>query len=360
VNIPPSQRVSHLQPSWFQVVYRRCADVLHCGRFLIDYLCAIFNDRHTIRPRSYQLMRVFYSRTKGRSARWLARPFELLYPPKLECTSHEAPLLGGLGSNGYFHQQTVDDSVIQIATSISQYLAECPVYEVESSLRKGARYATPFLGLKSRDRHSPRLNHDRTDVVSCPAVWQLLAKLRLPQLASSYLRCDPLLTSVDSWHVLPIGVNDGRQLELYGAAAQTYHYDLDWIRFLKVFVNLSDVTSASGPFEFVAGTHRIKHDRYFRDGRFDCPQDQSDSIVYAIGDVGTYFVADTSGLHRDGRALAGQSRHVLQFEFAISAFGAKFQYLDSLRHSSAIVNANPFLLPSTPSRRLFGLFVSPV
>ena len=48
--------------------------------------------------------------------------------------------------------------------------------------------------------------------------------------------------------------------------------------------------------------------------------------AYATGEIGSMFIADTSGLHRDGRAISNY-RQVLQVEFAISTFGLNNQYL---------------------------------
>lgn len=99
---------------------------------------------------------------------------------------------------------------------------------------------------------------------------------------------------------------------------------MDWIKFIKFFVNLTDVDDSHGPFEFVAGSHRVKNNGYFRDGRFEKFLEPS-VLIKATGQQGSVFIADTSGIHRDGRAINGY-RHVLQVEFAVSSFGAKFQY----------------------------------
>jgi hypothetical protein len=167
-------------------------------------------------------------------------------------------------------------------------------------------------------------------VVSSPATWQLIAESGICRIASDYLRCNPIITSVEIWHVAAIA-QDSRAARLYSSSAQTYHYDLDWIRFIKFFVSLTNTGTSGGPFEFIPKTHRKKNKTYFNDGRFDqLPTEELDPVI-AIDEHGSIFAADTCGIHRDGRALHGFSRHVLQVEFAVSALGAKFQYNDNYR-----------------------------
>ena len=40
------------------------------------------------------------------------------------------------------------------------------------------------------------------------------------------------------------------------AAAQLYHFDMDRIRWIKFFINLTDVTAENGPHCFIAGSQQ--------------------------------------------------------------------------------------------------------
>ena len=51
-------------------------------------------------------------------------------------------------------------------------------------------------------------------------------------------------------------------------AAQLFHFDMDRIRFLKVFIYLTDVGTENGPHVYVRGSHRSKPPAFFRDRRF--------------------------------------------------------------------------------------------
>jgi hypothetical protein len=110
------------------------------------------------------------------------------------------------------------------------------------------------------------------------------------------------------------------------AAAQQFHFDLDRLRFVKLFVYLSDVDERTGPHVYVRGSHRLKPAHLRRDGR------HADEVVEQAypgraepitGDRGSMFLADTLGLHK-GLELVDGHRLVFQLEWATSLFGAPF------------------------------------
>lgn len=296
--------------------------------FLRNYLQSLRDDSVTVTPQSYHLLRELYSKTQGRSSGLLAFPFQVIHPSLKQDYDIDSYLIRQLCQKGYF-LLTPAEPTNQLANELHNYLKLDPVYEVSHSCSEPSKWQSPKEAISSSDRLSPRLNHYRKDVVKYEATWRLIQVLRLEDIANRYLGCSALLTSVDSWHVAPIQPNKHSD-ELYSSAAQTYHYDMDWIRFIKFFINLTDVDERSGPFEFIPTSHRSKHHSYFRDGRFETLRAEDRTAVKATGEAGTLFAADTSGLHRDGRATSA-SRHVLQVEFAVAAFGAKFQYDDIFR-----------------------------
>jgi hypothetical protein len=300
--------------------------------FFGDYIRSLQDDRITVSAQSYHLLRKLYSKTKGRSSSLLAFPFQVIHPAPNQGRYIDLHLLKELHSNGYFVLSPTE-SVKCLANELHNCLEGDPVIEVYSRSGELSKWRTPKEGISSPDRVAPRLNHDRKDVVKYETTWHLIQLLRLDEIANRYLGCSALLTSVDSWHVAPILANEHSN-QLYSSAAQTYHYDMDWIHFLKFFINLTDVDERSGPFEFIPTSHRSKHHSYFRDGRFETLRAEDSTAVKATGEAGTFFAADTSGLHRDGRATSA-SRHVLQVEFAVAAFGAKFQYDDIFRESGS-------------------------
>src|SRR5205085_1235372 len=113
------------------------------------------------------------------------------------------------------------------------------------------------------------------------------------------------------------------------AAAQLFHFDLDRLRFLKVFVYVTGVDDETGPHAFVRGSHRDLPRKFRTDRRYDDAEVESafDGTVATIaGPRGTMFCADTRGLHK-GLPLARGYRLVFQMEYATSLFGQAVDWL---------------------------------
>lgn len=186
-----------------------------------------------------------------------------------------------------------------------------------------------FLGAPATARFDPgahqavRYEVDEADVISSPAAQRLVADRSLLELACRYLEAMPVQDLVAMWWSVP-GPGPASS-----AAAQQFHFDLDRLAFLKVFVYLTDVDARNGPHVFVRGSHRdlpraLRADRRFGDdeveGSFPGRQ------VSIAGPRGTVFVADTRGMHK-GLPVAEGNRLVFQFEYASSLYGAPYRRL---------------------------------
>lgn len=296
--------------------------------FIHDYLASALNDSHTVRKSSYFLMRRCYSLSKGKSAKLLSIIPQLIHPAKPISSIKISSAVLSLHNQGFYKLENPSDTVQALCKNLRYELSSYPIQECLHGFKEGLVYSSIDAALKDKSRSGARLNHQRDHVSSCLCAWQLIEVLNLPEIASKYLKCTPIITSLDSWYVVPIEANS-ESSSLYSAAAQTYHYDMDWIKFIKFFINLTDVEEFHGPFEFVLGSHRRKNKNYFKDGRFEDLYGNP-IVIKATGRAGSMLAADTSGIHRDGRAMIG-FRQVLQVEFAVSSFGAKFQYSSSFR-----------------------------
>jgi len=105
--------------------------------------------------------------------------------------------------------------------------------------------------------------------------------------------------------------------------AMYYHSDKDRIRWLKAFIYLDDVGLDNGPHTYIAASQRRR--LISRDGRYSDAEVRSvsppGSEKVVTGPRGTFFLADTSCLHKGSIVRAGV-RRVLQFEWTNSLFGA--------------------------------------
>ena len=156
-------------------------------------------------------------------------------------------------------------------------------------------------------------------------VQALLADPSLLALAQRYLGTRPRADVLSMWW------HTGFQSQPDSEAAQFYHFDLDRIKWLKVFIYLTDVGPDDGPHSFIEGSHRsggipasmlrrgyvrlsdqevLGHYGAARQVEFAAPR-------------GTIIVEDTRGLHK-GKAVRGRPRQILQLQFSNSLFGATY------------------------------------
>ncbi len=168
-----------------------------------------------------------------------------------------------------------------------------------------------------------RYELDEADVIACAAAQRLAADRSLLELARRYLGATPIQDLVAMWWSVP---GPGAASS---AAAQQFHFDLDRLSFLKVFVYLTDVGPGNGPHVYVRGSHRdlpaaLRVDRRFGDEEVErwFPGRQ----ISIEGRRGTVFVADTRGMHK-GLALVEGHRLVFQLQFSSSLYGAPYRRL---------------------------------
>jgi hypothetical protein len=176
----------------------------------------------------------------------------------------------------------------------------------------------------------PRYDFAERDVVGVGVVQDLLGDRSLLDVARAYLRCEPVQDLVAMWWSVPFGTSPS------GDAAQLFHFDLDRLNFLKLFVYLTDVTDLTGPHMYVPGTHRTLPASLRAARRYEDDEVAGEAAVAPIaitGRAGTMFFADTRGLHK-GLPPAAGARLVLQFQWSTSLFGAPY-------HRLTVTNSTP-------------------
>jgi hypothetical protein len=136
------------------------------------------------------------------------------------------------------------------------------------------------------------------------------------EIVGRYLQCRPVFDFPAAWWSYPS--------EADAASAQMFHFDLDRVRWLKIFVYLTDVGVDNGPHVYVRGSHRVVAGRVRRDGRFSdaearelFPELQFSQLT---GSAGTLFIEDTIGFHK-GTPVASGHRCVFEYEYSIGHFG---------------------------------------
>lgn len=170
-----------------------------------------------------------------------------------------------------------------------------------------------------------RYDYAPADLLSQPDVQSLLADGSLLEVVQEYLGCQPVADVLSMWwHT---NFHDHPDSE----AAQYFHFDMDRLKWLKIFVYLTDVGPENGPHSFVRGSHRtgaipwdILRRGYVRlsdeEVAFRYPKDD---ILSFTAPRGSIIIEDTRGLHK-GVNVRGEPRLILQLQFSNSLFGANY------------------------------------
>jgi hypothetical protein len=150
------------------------------------------------------------------------------------------------------------------------------------------------------------------DVELIPEAVELANDPTILAAVGAYLGCKPTIDDILAWWSLP-----GRSAPF---EEQYFHRDWDSIRFVKLFVYLSDVSEADGPHVFVRGSHRSDK-LLLRPGRRRSDEDvlsqvNPEDVIRFTGPFGTTFLEDTFGLHKGTMPTTG-TRLVLQVRYTM-------------------------------------------
>lgn len=140
------------------------------------------------------------------------------------------------------------------------------------------------------------------------------------EIASEYLQAPPILDPVQLWWSAPFNLIDDE-------FAQTYHFDMDSIKWFKVFINFEDVTVTNGPHSFIKGSHlpgkqseKIRSKFYARISDEDVYENYGkDSEVTFTVPKGSILIEDTKGMHK-GYHLTEGRRLLLSFQYSSVVF----------------------------------------
>jgi hypothetical protein len=160
---------------------------------------------------------------------------------------------------------------------------------------------------------------DSQALIDNPDIQSLIVDSSFWAVAQNYLGVFPVFTGVAMRWSLPSDRPPNDEF------AQFYHWDADFIRWLKIFFFLTDVDANSGPHVYVRGTHRPgTHAKELRD-RFYARIPDADieriygkeNIVTALVPGGSIVAGDTRAWHK-GEHPTKHPRCWLQLQFASS------------------------------------------
>jgi hypothetical protein len=305
---------------------------------------------------AYSSLRELYCRTNGRFNDLVAFLIGLLNPP--DSIGNHPGLLGtpdeleiskvvrDLRTRGYhvFNRKLPEDLCKELVTFGKTATARPLIgFSDQSSASRPKRdeWGQPVV-FSGGNAGYVAYHFDPQKIMETQAAQKIVSDPWLLKIAQGYLRCKPVHTQVALWW-------STAACKPSSEAAQLYHFDMDWIKFLKFFVYLTDVTQDTGPHCYVAGSHIRKPKALLRDGRFSDEEIERrysrTEFVEIIGSKGTIFVADTRGFHK-GKPLLTGSRLVFQVEFAVNLFGQNYRAIELTDSFAAefieIVRQNPY------------------
>jgi hypothetical protein len=165
----------------------------------------------------------------------------------------------------------------------------------------------------------------QNDLINNPDIQQLIMDPVLINIARNYLGCEPIFDFPAMWW------STNFLKEASGEAAQLYHFDLDRIKWLKIFIYLNDVTNENGPHRLIKGSHLpgAKPKELLKRGYARILDEdinkyyKKEDFIVVLGEAGSVFAEDTKCWHKGTPLKTGQ-RLVLEFEYTSSMFGANY------------------------------------
>jgi hypothetical protein len=230
-----------------------------------------------------------------------------------------ATLLRGLREEGYaLSPLRIPQDIL---TRLLAFAESAPGLPWDANGKIGARQR-----YDRTDRNIAKFQFDASDVANHPDVQRLAADGGLLEIAQRHLGCLPVLDSIAMWWSTPHLERAADEI------AQTFHIDYDRVRWLKIFIYLTDVTPESGPHVFVRHSHLREARRaeligrgYVRIPDADVLRVyRTDEIVNICGPAGTVLFEDTSGFHK-GTMPEKRERLMLEYQFSCNLFGANYE-----------------------------------
>lgn len=266
--------------------------------FPSDFRNHLRDDSWTTRPESYRLLRFLVCQTRGTITGLLSFPFRRRNPFRVGLDPQNRVRVQDIRVKGY--------------ACVPNFLDVESIVEINKHLDH----------LRLSDSNLVRSDYSSSDLLGIEVIRNLVLSTDFTEIASHYLRCRPALTQIAAWESYP---ELTASFDVLSDAAQAFHFDADWIEFLKFFIYLTDVDEANGPFSYLEGSHLRK--RFWSDRRYTDDEVSNFGGLERriIGEKGMLVVANTRGLHRGTPVVSGR-RRILQIEFAVSRFGASSQY----------------------------------
>ena len=169
----------------------------------------------------------------------------------------------------------------------------------------------------------PSYNYMEKDLISQEVILKIVKNEKFTAIARNYFGCEPYLKGVGMWWSTDI------LKQADSDSAQMFHFDLDAIKWLKIFIYITDVDLNNGPHVYVAKTHKPfgkSYDLLMRgykripDKDIKERYDESE-IITLCGKSGTTIIGDTNCFHK-GLPPKNGKRLIFEYQLSNSLFGS--------------------------------------
>lgn len=216
--------------------------------------------------------------------------------------------LRGLKFDGYFGGFSLNEESL---TALRNKCSESIAYSKTDP--------SQTLQVNSENPQNPIVGHFQfqyNNIEEWDSVKQIIYSDKIVALAKDYLGKEPVIHNVTIWWSFPLKDEEGEFIEspFYG-----YHYDIDDVKFVKLFVYLNDVDEETGPHVILSGTHKNKGLFEIKNRRLSdevAEQRYSGKKRVMMGPAGTAFFEDTFTYHKGTNPQ--KPRLLFQVEYGIS------------------------------------------
>jgi hypothetical protein len=281
-------------------------------------------------PESYQALITLFCNTSGRSNDILHRLVKIFRTRKTfkaesifdqKNRNKKNEIVQALNQKGY---HILDEKLPdRILNSLIKYAAENPL-EPDYANTTPEQHKIKSVIFDPDNLKAIRYGFPEEEIINIPEVQELLTDSFLLSVAQDYLGCAPFADVCSFWWLTNfVKTSDA-------SAATMWHFDMDRIKWLKIFFYLTDVDENTGPHSFVESSHRsgtipksILDKGYARITDEEINQlFESEKIIEFTAKKGTILFEDTRGLHK-GKPLQEGSRLMLQIQFSDCGFGGE-------------------------------------
>jgi len=288
-----------------------------------------FNNTGTTPDTAYLALINLYCSTNGKFNEDIQKKIEIEHPPAKTPEKLEG-FIGTVDQPGFkaINDELNENGYVKFDNRIPASICD---KLFDYALKTQAKIPPKYDSKISYDPLNPVAEiyrFDMNELVNNQDIQALMMDPVLINIARNYLQSQPIFDFPAMWW------STSFSKEASSEAAQLYHFDMDRVKWLKIFIYLNDVTMDNGPHSYIRGSHKVgaKPAQILKRGyvRIEdkelAPFYKKEDFITLTGERGEIFAGDTKCWHK-GNPLKNGDRLVLEFQYTSSLFGTNYSHL---------------------------------